>query len=301
MSPDNHVLTTYTASSKRVSLEHGLYFISTPIGSARDITLRALDILSVADVLVAEDTRSLRHLMDIHGIQLAQRNIIAGHEHNEKKVAALVAQEIKNGKVALYASEAGTPLISDPGFVIAREVIAQGLCVFAAPGPSAALCALTVSGIPADKFYFAGFLPRDKKSKKELLKTIAQIKAAIIIYESPKRVHQTLADLRETFGKDRKAALCRELTKKYEEIVRGPLGSLCDGVAGRDFKGEIVIVLDRAQDKVVDPHELEQTLKDAMKKMPLKEAASFIAELYGTPRRDVYQQALALKKTHKEV
>ena len=199
------------------AVPRGLHFVSTPIGTARDITLRALDVLAGADVLMAEDTRTLRHLMEIHGIPLAGRQLIAYHDHSGEGVIALLLALIAEGKSVAYASEAGTPLISDPGFELARAVAAAGLPLTAAPGPCAAICALTVSGLPSDRFLFAGFPPATKSARVAMLAALARVPATLIFYESPKRLPAFLADLAATLGAGRQAVVCRELTKRFEQ------------------------------------------------------------------------------------
>ena len=166
----------------------GLYFIATPIGAARDITLRALDLLAAADVLVAEDTRTLRHLMDIHGVALGPRPLWAYHDHNGAEVRPRILAALSEGRSVVYASEAGTPLVADPGFQLGRAAIAAGYAVTAAPGPSAVLAALTVSGLPSDRFLFAGFPPATGAARRTWLAEFAQVPATLIFYESPNRV-----------------------------------------------------------------------------------------------------------------
>lgn len=270
----------------------GLHFVSTPIGAARDITLRALDILAGADVLAAEDTRTLRHLMEIHGVALNGRPLVAYHEHNAPQALPRLLGALAEGKSVAYASEAGTPLVSDPGFELARAAVAAGLPVLAAPGASAVLCALTVSGLPSDRFLFAGFPPAAKGARETFLRDLAPIKATLILYESPKRVSQLLDDLAQFLGAERQAAVCRELTKRFEEVSRGTLGDLAAGFADRDVKGEIVVVIDRAADRAADAETVEQALDRALQDLSVKDAAAAVAEAFGLPRKDVYRMAL---------
>ena len=270
----------------------GLHFVSTPIGAARDITLRALDILAGADVLAAEDTRTLRHLMEIHGISLGNRPLVAYHEHNNEAALPRLMRALSEGKSVAYASEAGTPLISDPGFQLARAAIADGVAVLAAPGPSAVLCALTVSGLPSDRFLFVGFAPPTKSARLTFLQDLRDVQATLILYESPKRVKQLLDDLVQSLGGGRYAVVCRELTKRFEEVSRGTLVDLAAAYADRDVKGEIVVLVDRGAVARVDAATVEQALDQAMLRMTVKDAAAAIAEAYGLPRREVYQMAL---------
>ncbi len=276
----------------RSRLAPGLYFIATPIGAARDITLRALDILASADVLAAEDTRTLRHLMEIHGVALADRPLVAYHEHNNDTALPKLLRAITEGKSVVYASEAGTPLISDPGFQLGRAVIAQGQTVLSAPGASAVLCALTVSGLPSDRFLFAGFAPATKAARATFLRDLVQVQATLILYESPKRVNQLLNDLSDILGAGRNAVVCRELTKRFEEVSRGSLADLAAAFAGRAVKGEIVVLVDRGAVQAADAETVEQALDQALTHMTMKDAAAAVAQAYGLPRRDMYQLAL---------
>ena len=270
----------------------GLHFIATPIGAARDITLRALDILAGADVLAAEDTRTLKHLMEIHGVPLGQRHVYAYHEHNDDAMRPRLMQALAEGKSVAYASEAGTPLVSDPGFQLSRAAIEAGYTVLAAPGASAVLCALTVSGLPSDRFLFAGFPPAAKSARATFLMELAGVQATLILYESPKRINQLLEDLSQYMGEGRYAAVCRELTKRFEEVSRGSLRELADAFAGRTVKGEIVVLIDRADAVKADANTVEIALKVALETMTVKDAAAAVAEAYGLPRREVYQLAL---------
>lgn len=285
--------TTSTATAlDRRKLSAGLYLVATPIGAARDITLRSLDILAAADVLAAEDTRTLRHLMDIHGIPVEGRLMVPCHDHNERDVTPRLLRAIAEGKSVAYASEAGTPLVSDPGFQLARAAIAEGLQVIAAPGPSAVLCALTVAGLPTDRFMFAGFPPATKSACRRFLDALRSVPATVVLYESPKRVNQTLQELSQSFGPGRYAAVCRELTKRFEEVSRGTLAELAALFSEREVKGEIVLVIDRAPDGVVDAETVDAALDRALATMTVKDAAAMVAEAFGLPKRDVYQMAL---------
>ena len=271
----------------------GLHFIATPIGAARDITLRALDILAAAEVLAAEDTRTLRHLMEIHGIPLGGRPLLAYHDHNGAAMRPRLLRELAEGRSVAYASEAGTPLVADPGFQLGRAAIADGHPVFAAPGPSAVLAALTVSGLPTDRFLFAGFPPSAAGARARFLREMAAIPATTVFYEAPTRIDRLLREMADTFGEMRQAAVCRELTKRFEEVRRGSLGDLAEAFAG-GTKGEIVVVVDRASAVVVAEEELEMHLRDALAQMRVRDAAALVSEKLGLPRRQVYQAALRL-------
>lgn len=282
------------AAWPRVVLEPGLHLVATPIGAARDITLRALDILASAEVLAAEDTRSLRHLMEIHGIPLAGRPLLAYHDHNGAAMRPRLMAALAEGRSVAYASEAGTPLIADPGFQLVRSALAEGRKVRAAPGPSAVLAALTVAGLPTDRFLFAGFAPATAGARRSFLAGLADAGATVVLYESPKRIHRILGELVESFGADRQAAVCRELTKRFEEVRRGTLAELAMGLAGQEMKGEVVLLIDRAEAAVADGKTLDAALRIALAAMPVSAAAAEVAQRLGLPRRQVYQRALAL-------
>jgi len=276
-----------------MALAAGLHFVATPIGAARDITLRALDILRDADVLAAEDTRTLRHLMEIHGIALNGRPLVAYHDHNGDQAGPRLIRAMEEGKTVAYASEAGTPLVSDPGFELGRAAIAAGLPVLTAPGPSAVLAALTVSGLPSDRFLFAGFLPSATGARQKALREVADIQATLIFYESPKRLAASLRDMVVVMG-DRQAVVCRELTKKFEETTRDTLPALADAFADRAVKGEIVVLIDRAIPEAATEDDVETALRAALEHATVKDAAAEVAARLNLPKRDVYQMALRL-------
>lgn len=275
----------------------GLYIVSTPIGAARDITLRALDVLACADVLAAEDTRTLRHLMELHGIALNGRRIVPYHEHNGARALPRLLADLQAGKTVAYAAEAGTPLVSDPGFELTRAAREMGLPVYAAPGASAVLAALAVAGLPTDRFLFAGFPPAARTARLAFLRELAPVQATVVLYESPNRINQILDDLAETHGKDRLAALCRELTKRFEEVTRGTIAQIRDSCAGRDMKGEFVLVIDRAAVGPADAETVERALDRALDEMTVKDAAAAVADAFSLSRREVYQMALKRGKT----
>ena len=276
-------------------LAAGLYFVATPIGAARDITLRGLDILASADVIAAEDTRTARKLMDIHGIPLGQRRLVAYHDHSSEHVRARLMAEIGTGKSVAYVSEAGTPLVADPGFALGRAAIAEGYQVIGAPGPSAVLAALTVSGLPTDRFMFVGFLPSTAAARRAELAALADVGATLVFYESPKRVGALLTAMCETLGAGRSAVVCRELTKKFEEVQRGTLGELSLAIGDTPLRGEVVVLVDRGEGRETGTDEIEDALRDAMKTMRVKDAATAVAGAFGLARRDVYQMALKLE------
>lgn len=282
------------------ALDAGLYLIATPIGAARDITLRALDILATAEVIAAEDTRSLRHLMEIHGIAPGDRPMISYHDHNADAARPKLLRALAEGRSVVYASEAGTPLVADPGYQLARAAVAEGHRLVSAPGPSAVLAALTVSGLPSDRFLFAGFAPPAQAARAAFLKDLAAVPATLILYESPKRLGALLTEAASQLGPDREAAVCRELTKKFEEVRRGSLGELADTYAGDAPKGEIVVLIDRARGRAAGPEEVDAALTDALGRLSVKDAAAEVAAALGLPRREVYQRALDLGRAARE-
>ena len=284
------------AKSLAKTVPPGLHFIATPIGAARDITLRALDILAGSDVLAAEDTRTLRHLMEIHGVALNGRPLWAYHDHNGEAVRPRILAALAEGKSVAYASEAGTPLVADPGYQLSKAAIAAGHVVLAAPGPSAVLAALTVSGLPSDKFMFVGFPPNTSAARLSFLSEMAQIPATLVFYESPKRLSKLLTDMVTSLGEERRAVVCRELTKKFEETTRGSLGELVAVFDGVAIKGEIVVLGDRDHKAKADPITVETALRSALAQMSVKDAAAMVAESLALPRRDVYQVALNIVK-----
>ncbi len=278
---------------QKTDLLPGLHLVATPIGAARDITLRALDVLASADVLAAEDTRTLRKLMDIHGVPVSGRPLVAYHDHNGPAARPKLLAVLAEGKAVAYASEAGTPLVADPGFALAREAIAAGHKVFAVPGASAVLAGLTVAGLPSDRFLFAGFLPPTRAARQRALEDLVRVPATLVFYESPRRVGETLADMVQVLGGTRQAAVARELTKRFEEVRRGTLGDLAAAFAGADVKGEVVVLVDRPGEAVADAGALDAALDAALAQMSVREAAATVAGALGLPRREVYQAALA--------
>ena len=284
-----------SATDHPQTLPPGLYFVATPLGNARDITLRALDVLAAADVLAAEDTRTLRRLMEIHGVPLRGRKIVAYHDHNGPRQRPKLLASLAEGKSVAYASEAGTPLVADPGFVLGRDAIAAGHPVFSTPGPAAAIAALTVSGLPSDRFLFAGFPPQAKGARRAFLRDFASVSATLILYESPNRLAKTLNDCADVLGGDRNAAVCRELTKRFEEVTRGSLDELAETFSKNPTRGEIVICVGKGQESI-DDADLEAALREAMKEKRLKDAAAEVADHFGVSKRDLYQMGLDLRR-----
>ena len=271
----------------------GLHIVATPIGNLGDITLRALETLAGADLIACEDTRVTRKLLDRYGIATP---LTPYHEHNAAQARPALLQRLAEGAAIALASDAGTPLISDPGFKLVRDVHEAGHVVTALPGPSALLAALPLSGLPTDQFFFAGFLPPKQMARRARIAELSRIPATLVLFETAPRIAATLADLAAGLG-DRQAALCRELTKLHEEIRRGDLGALAEGAAANEPRGEIVLVIGPPQAaERPSASETDMLLRQALARLSLKDAVGEVADATGLPRRDVYQRALALAK-----
>lgn len=279
---------------ENAQVPRGLHLVAVPIGNARDITLRALDLLRGADVLAAEDTRSLRKLMEIHGVPLGDRQVMAYHEHNGDRARPRLMAALEAGQSVVYASEAGTPLVSDPGFDLVRAAREAGYPVTSAPGASAVLTALTVAGLPTDRFLFAGFLPNAKGARRKALGELAGVPATLVLYESPKRVAAALRDAAEVMGGERPGALCRELTKKFEEVLTGTLDELAEAATERTLKGEMVLLIGKGDSGNISETDVEQAVKLALEDMSVRDAAASVSRDLGRPKREVYQLAMRL-------
>lgn len=290
----------YSTPLRATKVPAGLHLIATPIGAARDITLRALDILAGADVLAAEDTRSLRRLMEIHGIPLNGRPLLAYHDHNGAQMRPRLLGALEAGKSVAFAPEAGTPCVSDPGFQLSKEAAAKGYSVVAAPGASAVLTALAVAGLPTDRFCFMGFPPAASAARKRFLAEAGEIPATLVFYDSPKRIHRLLTEVSQIMGEGRECALCRELTKRFEEVIRGTVAEVANAIDGRDLKGEIVLLVGRALEGTAVVSDVEDDLRAALDADTLRNAVDMIAAQSGLPRREVYQKALSLQKERKK-
>ena len=282
-------------NAQKIPLAPGLWLVGVPIGTARDITLRALDVLCSADMLAAEDTRSLRKLMDIHAIPLDGRRLISLHEHSGPKAVDRLVDAMRSGQSVAYASEAGMPLIADPGFELVNAARTAGLKVSCAPGPSAVTTALALGGLGTDQFHFVGFLPNTSAARTKALESLKNIQATLVFYESPKRLAATLQACADTLGPTRKACICRELTKKFEEIQPSSLEELAETTSQSPPRGEIVLLVDRPGATAITEADVEDALRSALETMSVKDAAKYVAEATGAPKRDVYQIALQIK------
>jgi 16S rRNA (cytidine1402-2'-O)-methyltransferase len=269
--------------------------VATPIGNLGDITLRSLWVLGGADRILCEDTRVTGRLLARYRIEATLEPY---HDHNADRVRPAILARLRRGETLALVSDAGTPLVSDPGYRLVRDAVAEGLPVTAAPGPSAAITALTLSGLPPDLFLFAGFLPPRQAARKKALAAWRDLAATLIFYEGPSRLAAALADMADILG-DRDAAVARELTKMHEEIRRGRLSALAAHYreAGAP-RGEIVIVVGPpdAEAAPLSEAELDRRLADALGRFSLRDAAALVAEETGLPRRELYRRALALQK-----
>jgi 16S rRNA (cytidine1402-2'-O)-methyltransferase len=289
--PKTYILAGQPVESPRLAA--GLHLVATPIGNLRDITIRALETLAAADVIACEDTRITRRLLDHYGIATP---LTPYHEHNAEAARPKLLGRLAQGETVALVSDAGTPLVSDPGFKLVRAAREAGHPVIAAPGPSALLAALTSSGLPTDRFFFEGFLSAKDGQRKARIAELARIPATLILYESGARIARTLAALAEGLGA-RQAAVCRELTKLHEEVRRGNLSLLATQYAeGAETRGEFTVVVEppSADAAMPDPNEVDALLRRALRNASVKDAVSDVAAATGLPRREIYQRALAL-------
>ncbi len=271
----------------------GLYVVATPIGNLGDITLRALATLAGVDLIACEDTRVTRKLLDRYGIAT---HLVAYHDHNAAKARPVLLQRLAEGASIALVSDAGTPLVSDPGYKLVAAAQEAGHAVTALPGPSALLAALTVAGLPTDQFLFAGFLPPKQAARRARIAELKAIPSTIVLFETGPRLAAALADLADGLG-SRAAAVCRELTKLHEEIRRGDLDTLAQGAGVGEVRGEIVLVIGPpAVAEQPSTADTETLLREALARSSLKDAVAEIAEATGLPRRQLYQRALELTK-----
>jgi len=278
-------------SQKEDGLAPGRYVTATPIGNARDITLRALDAMKGCDIIVAEDTRVTSRLLSIHGIS---KPLSAYNDHNAARERPRLIAKLQNGARIVLVSDAGTPLVSDPGYKLVREALAEGLPVHALPGASAPLVGLALAGLPTDRFFFAGFLSSKQGERRSALEELRGLRATLIFFESAQRLGASLKDMAEILG-NRPAAVARELTKLHEEIRRGDLAALAASYETETPKGEVTLLVGPPRDVAPDYRHAEKLLKNALAFMPVRAAADLVAEALDLPRRETYARALALK------
>ncbi|MGJ4930917.1 16S rRNA (cytidine(1402)-2'-O)-methyltransferase [Bradyrhizobium sp. HKCCYLS2038] len=300
MPPDDgksSTTSTYLVAGQRVAAPKtrpGLYLVATPIGNLGDITLRALGTLAGADVIFCEDTRITRRLTERYGLGA---ELAAYHEHNAEAVRPKILQRLADGAAIALVSDAGTPLISDPGYKLVRAACEAGLAVTALPGPSAVLAALSVAALPTDRFFFEGFLPAKQQARRTRLAELARVEATLVLFEAGSRVQETLADLAEAMA-GRQAAICRELTKLHEEVQRGSVGELAAHADGLETRGEFVLVIGPPprDAEIMTDGALDALLTDLLQRSSVKDAVMHAVELSRRPRREVYARALALAK-----
>lgn len=269
----------------------GLYIVSTPIGNLGDMTFRARAVLEQADIIACEDTRVTGKLLAYFDVKSPT---VPYHDHNEQRILPQLMERLAAGEIVALVSDAGTPLISDPGYRLVRQARDEGFLVSSIPGASAILAALASAGLPTDRFMFAGFLPNKTVARRKILSELMSIKATLVFYESPKRLKDSLKDIFDILG-DREAAICRELTKLFEEIRRGNLSELAEYYQKADKpKGEIVIVISPPLETEVDADQLDDILMKAMETLSVKEAVASATYTTGLKRKQVYARALEL-------
>lgn len=277
-------------------LEPVLYVVATPIGNLRDITLRALDVLAMADVVAAEDTRNTAHLLTHHGI--SANRLMAVHQHNERGAAEKILALLQGGQSVAFVSDAGTPAVSDPGALLVKAVLAAGLRVIPIPGASAAVAALSASGMAEAHFLFYGFLPNKSAARRSALQTLIDHPYTLVFYEAPHRILECAADLQAVFGAERVIVFAREVTKLFESIHRCPLGAALEWLNSdpNNQRGEFVLLVSAAPPQApgLDTGS-ERTLALLLDALPLKQAVQLAVQITGASRNELYQRALALK------
>jgi 16S rRNA (cytidine1402-2'-O)-methyltransferase len=275
------------------ALAPGLHVVATPIGNLRDITIRALEVLAGADLVACEDTRVTRKLLDHYGITVP---LTPYHDHNAAEARPKLMARLTAGAAIALVSDAGTPLVSDPGFKLVREARDAGHAVVAIPGASAALAALSIAGLPTDRFFFDGFLPSKHGQRQTRIAELARIPATLVLFETGPRLAAAMTDLARGLG-GREAAVCRELTKLHEEVRRGSLTGLAAHYASAGApRGEIVLVIAPPAEQGIAESDLDALLRRALERVSVKEAVGEVAAVTGRPRREIYQRALELTK-----
>jgi len=275
-------------------LAAGLYLVATPIGNLSDISLRALSILARAPLIAAEDTRHSKKLLSHFGIDTP---LTPYHEHNAERERPKLLARIRSGYAVALISDAGTPLVSDPGYKLVREALDEGLMVTSIPGPSATLAALTSAGLPTDTFLFAGFLPPKSGARQTRLAALNDVPATLILFETAPRLAKALADMAEILG-PREAVIARELTKLHETVLRGTLDALAEDLAAQTVKGEVVVVVapPRAEENEIDDARILADLKAALETQSFRDAVRGVTEAHGLKRARVYELGLSLTR-----
>jgi 16S rRNA (cytidine1402-2'-O)-methyltransferase len=273
------------------ALAPGLYIVATPIGNLRDITLRALEVLSAADLVLCEDTRVGGKLLAAHGVHARLERY---DEHAAERVRPMVLRRLAEGARIALTSDAGTPLVSDPGYRLVREAAAQGSAIFPIPGASASLAALTVAGLPTDRFLFAGFPPPKAAARRSMFEELAPLRATLVFYETGPRLADSLGDMAAVLG-PREAAVARELTKLHETVLRGSLADLAADPRCQGPKGEIVVVVGPPAAEHISLEQADEALVEAVARLGPAAGAAEVAKALGLSRRDLYARALALR------
>ncbi|GGH08007.1 ribosomal RNA small subunit methyltransferase I [Alsobacter metallidurans] len=290
--------TAFGMRAEATTLRPGLHVVATPIGNLGDVSFRALGTLAAAAAVLAEDTRVTKTLLAHYGITTP---LTPYHEHNAEEMRPRILARLKAGESLALVSDAGTPLVSDPGFKLVQAAVAEGIPVTGVPGPSAVLAALVVAGLPTDRFFFEGFLPAKSAGRRERLEALRPVPGTLVFFESPRRVADMLADARDVLG-DRDAAVARELTKYFENVRRGTLGELAERYAAEDApKGEIVVLIGpptqhAAETQAQGDDAIDAKLREALAKLSVKDAVAIVAQDTGMPRKRVYARAVALVK-----
>jgi 16S rRNA (cytidine1402-2'-O)-methyltransferase len=277
-------------------LAPGLYVVATPIGNLRDITLRALDVLNAADLVLAEDTRVAGKLLAAYGLSAKLERY---DEHGAERTRPLALAALALGKTVALVSDAGTPLVSDPGYRLVKAAAEQGYPVFPIPGPSALLAGLSAAGLPTDRFLFAGFPPSKSGARRAFLEELAPIRATLVFFEGGPRLAASLGDMAAVLG-DREAVVARELTKLYETLYRGPLSTLAADPKLAAPKGEIVILVAPGREADASPADADTALADALTRLKPAEAAAEVAKALGLSRRDLYRRAMEMRQAKAE-
>ena len=274
-------------------LNNALYIVATPIGNLKDITLRALEVLQNADVVACEDTRVTKKLFSLLGLKL-DKSFISYQDHNEEEKSQDIIDIIKEGKSVALVSDAGSPLISDPGYKLVRKCTQQSVKVYTIPGPSAVICALQLSGLATNRFMFAGFIPNKTKARLDLFTELKKINTTLVFYETAPRLCKTLLAMIDSFD-NREIAVAREITKMYEDCIRGTAKTLYEYFSLNSPKGEIVIMVGPPLEEETNNNDIENELKSRLKVMSLKSAVQEVSKLFKINKNDVYNLALRLK------
>jgi len=267
-----------------------LYFISTPIGNLNDISLRAIDVIRSSDYLYAEDTRNIKKLLNFINLKVKSKSF---HEHNENKVSLEIIQNLKNGNIVSIVSDAGTPVVSDPGYKLIQICLKENIKYTLIPGPSSVLSSLVMSGLSPDRFSFYGFIPRKAGDQNRFFETLSNDVKTSIVFESPKRIKKTLNNLQKFVGKNRKISLCKEMTKIYEDVFRGKISEIIKDIENDqiNLKGELVLVIEGADNKI-DLNISKQIKKEFLSKLSASDSAKLISMLTGKNKRDIYKKLI---------